>query len=76
MIVSRHDRTSVYARDKVLMSSNANNKEGRLGNGAKIGFHRDEFFKSMERVFDERFEYERPQQERYEKRNELSKAVK
>ena len=30
----------------------------------------------MERVFDERFEYERPQQERYERRNELSKAVK
>ena len=76
VIVSRHDRTSVYARDKVSMSPNANNKEGRLGNGAKIGFHRDEFFKSMERVFDERFEYERPQQERYERRNELSKAVK
>ena len=76
VIVSRHDRTSVYARDKVSMSPNANNKEGRLGNGAKIGFHRDEFFKSMERVFDERFEYERPQQERYERRNELSKSAK
>ena len=76
VIVSRHDRTSIYARDKVSMSPNANNKEGRLGNGAKIGFHRDEFFKSMERVFDERFEYERPQQERYERRNELSKSAK
>ena len=76
VIVSRHDRTSVYAWDKVSMSPNANNKEGRLGNGAKIGFHRDEFFKSMERVFDERFEYERPQQERYERRNELSKSAK
>ena len=30
----------------------------------------------MERVFDERFEYERPQQERYERRNELSKSAK
>ena len=76
VIVSRHDRTNVHARDKVSMSPNANNKEGRLGNGAKIGFHRDEFFKSMERIFDERFEYERPQQERYERRNELSKSMK
>lgn len=75
IVVSRHDKTSINPKDKVSMSPNANQKDGNLTNGAKVGFNRDEFAKEIEKVFDEKFEYERPEQEKYEKLNQNKKDL-
>lgn len=75
IVVSRHDKTSINPKDKVSMSPNANQKDGILANGAKVGFNRDEFAKEIEKVFDEKFEYERPEQEKYEKLNQNKKDL-
>jgi hypothetical protein len=75
IVVSRHDKTSINPKDKVSMSPNANQKDGNLTNGAKIGFNRDEFAKEIEKVFDEKFEYDRPEQEKYEKLNQNKKDL-
>lgn len=76
IVVSRHDRTSVNPRDKVSMSPMANHKEGVTNMGAKVGFNRDNFFKKAERIFDEKFEYERPIQEKYQYKNLVHKELK
>lgn len=76
IVVSRHDRTSVNRRDKVSMSPNANQKGGQLNNGAKVGFNRDEFFQKAEKMFDVKFEYNRPENEKYAVINKESKSYK
>lgn len=65
VIISRHDNTSINPKDKVSMSPNANSKDGVTNNGAKIGFNRTEFAQSVEKMFDEKFEYERPEREKF-----------
>lgn len=75
IVVSRHDKTSINPKDKVSMSPNANQKEGNVNNGAKVGFNRDEFAKAVEKSFDEKFEYDRPEQEKYEKLNQSKKDL-
>lgn len=65
IVVSRHDKTSINPLDKVSMSPNANQKEGTLNNGAKVGFNRVEFFEKIEKIFDEKFEYERPEKQQF-----------
>lgn len=76
IVVSRHDRTSINPRDKVSMSPNANQKGGHLNNGAKVGFNRDNFFQKAENIFDVKFEYQRPEQEKYININKESKAYR
>lgn len=75
IVVSRHDKTSINPKDKVSMSPNANQKEGQVNNGARVGFNRDEFAKIVEKVFDEKFEYERPEKEKYAVRNQMKKDL-
>lgn len=75
IVVSRHDKTSVNPKDKVSMSPNANQKDGNVNNGAKVGFNRDEFAKAIEKTFDEKFEYDRPEEEKYEKLNQNKKDL-
>lgn len=75
IVVSRHDKTSINTRDKVSMSPNANHKDGQIKDGAKVGFNRDEFAKAVEKSFDEKFEYDRPEEERYEKLNQNKKDL-
>jgi len=75
IVVSRHDRTSKNPKDKVSMSPMANQKDGHVNNGAKVGFNRDEFAKTIERVFDEKFEYDRPEKEKYAVRNQMKKDL-
>jgi len=75
IVVSRHDKTSINPKDKVSMSPNANHKDGQVNNGAKVGFNRDEFAKAVEKSFDEKFEYDRPEQEKYEKLNQNKKDL-
>ena len=75
IVVSRHDKTSINPKDKLSMSPNANQKEGNVNNGAKVGFNRDEFAKAVEKSFDEKFEYDRPEQEKYERLNQNKKDL-
>lgn len=75
IVVSRHDKTSINTKDKVSMSPNANHKDGKIKDGAKIGFNRDDFAKAVEKSFDEKFEYDRPEQEKYEKLNQNKKEL-
>lgn len=75
IVVSRHDKTNINPKDKVSMSPNANQKEGHVNNGAKVGFNRDEFAKTVEKVFDEKFEYDRPEKEKYAVRNQMKKDL-
>lgn len=77
IVVSRHDRTSVNPRDKVSMSPMANSREGEIAyTGAKVGFNRDNFFRRSEKIFDNKFEYQRPVQEQYHYKNEVSKEIR
>lgn len=75
IVVSRHDKTSINPKDKVSMSPMANQKNGQVNNGAKVGFNRDEFAKTVEKVFDEKFEYDRPEKEKYAVRNQMKKDL-
>ena len=75
IVVSRHDKTSINPKDKVSMSPMANQKDGQVNNGAKVGFNRDEFAKTVEKVFDEKFEYDRPEKEKYAVRNQMKKDL-
>lgn len=75
IVVSRHDKTSINPKDKVSMSPNANQKDGQVNNGAKVGFNRDEFSKNVEKIFDEKFEYNRPEKEKYVYLNQQKKGL-
>jgi len=75
IVVSRHDKTSVYPKDKVSMSPNANQKDGQVNNGAKVGFNRDEFSQNVEKIFDEKFDYNRPEKEKYQYLNQQKKSL-
>lgn len=68
IVVSRHDRTSVNPKDKVSMSPLSNQRESTI-NGQKVGFDRKEFFRSTERIFDEKFEYDRPLEQTFDYQN-------
>lgn len=74
IVASRHDATSINPRDKVSMSPKAHQKGGHMNNGAKVGFDRDAFFKKIEQIFDEKFEYDRPQKEKYVYKNYQKKS--
>lgn len=75
IVVSRHDKTSLNPKDKVSMSPNANHKDGQNNNGAKIGFNRDEFSQNVEKIFDQKFEYNRPEKEKYQYLNQQKKSL-
>lgn len=75
VVISRHDQTSKNPKDKVSISPNATQKDGYLGNGAKIGFNRSNFAKSCEKNFDRKFEYERPLYEKFEYKNTMGKYI-
>lgn len=72
IVVSRHDKTSVNPKDKVSMSPMANQKDSQMQNGAKVGFHRDNFFQKTEQIFDKKFSYERPLEQTYQHHKERS----
>lgn len=74
-VISRHDKTSVLPEDKVSMSPNSNQKDSIMGNGAKVGFERTEFFKETERIFDQKFNYQRPANETFEYKNTMKKNL-
>lgn len=76
IIVSRHDKTSINPVDKVSMSPNANQKEGTMIGGAKVGFDRVQFFDKIEKIFDEKFEYVRPVKEQFKYINNENKYLK
>lgn len=65
IVISRHDQTSINPRDKVSMSPDANHREGKTNNGAKVGFNRDQFSENVQNIFDKKFEYNRPEKEQY-----------
>lgn len=59
-------------KDKVSMSPMANQKDSQMQNGAKVGFHRDNFFQKTEQIFDKKFSYERPLEQTYQHHKERS----
>ncbi|MDV4099072.1 hypothetical protein CMT22_17760 [Elizabethkingia anophelis] len=75
-IVSRHDKTSVLTEDKVSMSPTANQKTGEMNNGGKVGFERTELFKASEKIFDQKFNYDRPEYQKFEYQNTLKNSAK
>lgn len=75
IVVSRHDKTSINPRDKVSMSPNAHHKDGQNNNGAKIGFNRDQFTQHVEEIFDQKFDYNRPEKEKYQYLNQQKKSL-
>ncbi|UTG66815.1 hypothetical protein J2O02_18285 (plasmid) [Elizabethkingia anophelis] len=75
-IVSRHDKASILAEDKVSMSPTANQKSGEMNNGSKVGFERTELFKAAEKIFDEKFNFNRPTSQTFEYQNTLKNSSK
>jgi hypothetical protein len=51
--------------NKISLSPLANQKGGKLYNGASVGFNRDLFFQKAETVFDKKFDYNRAEEESY-----------
>ncbi|POR20961.1 hypothetical protein BWK57_11755 [Flavobacterium columnare] len=66
IIVSRHDNTMKKPENKISLSPLANAKDSELNTGSRIGFTRDNFFKNSEKIFDQKFSYEREKSESYE----------
>lgn len=66
VIVSRHDRTMQKPENKISLSPLANHKQGKMFKGADVGFNRDNFFEKAEKLFDKKFEYERPDKQKYQ----------
>lgn len=60
VVVSRHDKTMKNPRNKISLSPLANAKDAKMQNGARVGFNRKEFAEKAEKVFDQKFEYDRP----------------
>jgi len=69
VVVSRHDKTMKNPRNKLSLSPLANQKEGQLHNGASVGFNRKEFAQTTEKVFDQKFSYDRPKEKSFEHYN-------
>jgi len=70
IVVSRYDNTNPK-HFKNSMSPVANSK----GSEQSKGFNRHEFYKIVEKTFDNRYQYERPIEQSYEYRNEIKKEV-
>jgi hypothetical protein len=66
VVVSRHDKTMQNARNKISLSPLANAKEAKMNNGAAVGFHRNNFTNKVEKVFDQKFNYDRSPDKTYE----------
>jgi hypothetical protein len=74
VVVSRHDKTMQNPRNKISLSPLANAVDGNMQNGAKVGFNRKEFAQKAEKVFDAKFEYDRPKEKSFEAYN--TKTIK
>lgn len=76
VVVSRHDKTMKNPRNKISLSPLANAKESRTQHGEKIGFDRTAFFQKGEKVFDTKFEYDRPKEQTFNHYNQEKKELK
>ncbi|OCB78846.1 DUF5712 family protein [Flavobacterium crassostreae] len=76
VVVSRHDKTMKNPRNKLSLSPLANAKESRTQHGEKIGFDRTVFFQKGEKVFDTKFEYDRPKEQTFNHYNQEKKELK
>lgn len=77
IVVSRYDNCP-NARYKSSISPLANHKNSKMADkSAQVGFNRDNFFKSAEKSFDEKFIFNRTNSyEKYKNRNNYRKAQK
>ncbi|NJM80500.1 MAG: hypothetical protein HC854_14395 [Flavobacterium sp.] len=73
VVVSRHDKTMKNSRNKISLSPLANAVDSKMQNGAKVGFNRKEFAEKAEKVFDSKFEYDRPNEQTFKAYNQKSK---
>jgi hypothetical protein len=76
VVVSRHDKTMENSRNKISLSPLANAKESLTQHGEKIGFDRTAFFQKGEKVFDTKFEYDRPKEQTFSHYNQEKKEIK
>lgn len=66
IVVSRYDNCP-NKRYKGSISPVANHKNSKIADKeAKVGFHRDLFFQKVEKSFDEKFQYKRPEKLSYQ----------
>jgi Family of unknown function (DUF5712) len=75
VVVSRNDKTMQNPRNKMSLSPLSNAKESEMSNGAKVGFDRDAFAQKAEKVFDEKFNFDRPASKSYEAYKKASKSL-
>lgn len=78
ILVSRHDKTMQNSRNKISLSPSANQKDSTMSKGAQVGFDRTKFAEKIEKVFDEKFDYNRPVKEKFVtlNNNKLTEKVK
>lgn len=75
IVVSRHDKTMKSPRNKISLSPLSNAKDSSMKNGAKVGFDRNAFFEKAEKIFDEKFSFDRSKAQTYENyKNQASKS--
>ena len=58
VVVSRYDKCENKGK-KISLSPLANHKKGSIGQGSKVGFHRDNFRNKVEKSFDSKFLFQR-----------------
>ena len=76
VVVSRHDKTMLNPRNKISLSPLSNARESNMNNGAKVGFDRKVFAEKAEKVFDQKFEYQREKTKSFSHYNEQSKLLR
>ncbi len=74
IVVSRHDKTMKDKDNKISLSPFANQKDSKMPNGKQVGFDRDNFYQKAETIFDEKFSYDRKENEKYKNYKSKSKA--
>lgn len=70
VVVSRKDKSQTVSLSPLTNSKGSKNKLN--GKEVKIGFNRDEFVNTAEKVFDQNFNYDRSEEEKY--RNRYNRA--
>lgn len=76
VVVSRHEKNVKDKRFKKSLNPLTNQRGGKqFGKEQTFGFNRSEFFKTVEKSFDQTFKYERKLEQSYEYRNSKKKFV-
>lgn len=72
IVVSKYDAI-LPKHHKMSLSPNSTQKNSKMPTGKQVGFNRDNFFKKVEKGFDQKFEFKREINNTYQYKNETAK---